>query len=108
MLKCRENTLVDKQEGKWLKHIIPSQLIIPARVQVLEALVAAAALAAEAAALAAEAAALAAAVEEVEALAAEEVEAVEDLVFMEERNSLVKLGKVEVKVDAATVVATGR
>ena len=43
-----------------------------------------------------------------EALAAEEVEAVEDLVFMEERNSLVKLGKVEVKVDAATVVATGR
>ena len=92
---------MDKQEGKWLKHIIPSQLIIPARVQVLEALVAAAALAAEAAALAA-------AVEEVEALAAEEVEAVEDLVFMEERNSFVKLGKVEVKVDAATVVATGR
>jgi hypothetical protein len=105
---------VDKQEGKWLKHIIPSQLIILARVldmvlhmevQVLDmAQVEVAALVV----LAAEA--------EVEAaLAVLEAEAVEaeDLVFMEEedRNALVKFLKVEevleVKVDAIVVVATG-
>jgi hypothetical protein len=91
---------VDKQEGKWLKHIIPSQLIIlarvqdmvldMARVQVLDMVV-----------LAAEA--------EVEAEA-------EDLVFMEEeeeyRNALVKfrkvVGELEVRVDVIVLVVTGQ
>jgi hypothetical protein len=95
---------VDKQEGKWLKHIIPSQLIILARVQdmVLDM---------------ARVQVLDMAQVEVAALvvlAAEaEVEA-EDLVFMEEeyRNALVKfrkvVGELEVRVDAIVLVVTGQ
>jgi hypothetical protein len=121
--------LVDKQEGKWLKHIIPSQLIILARVldmvlhmevrvldmvrvRVLE-VAALAVLEAEAEVVAA-LAVLEAEAEVVAALAvleaeAVEAEAVEDLVFMEEedRNALVKFRKVvgvEVRVDAIVVV----
>jgi hypothetical protein len=108
--------LVDKQEGKWLKHIIPSQLIILARVldmvlhmevRVLDMVRVRVLEVAALAVLEAEAEVVAAlAVLEAEAV---EAEAVEDLVFMEEedRNALVKFRKVvgvEVRVDAIVVV----